>query len=390
MKILILSFKAGEGHNSAAKAILERVEHEGHEGEIVDFLGLFSDKISNFVNVGYVGMVKRVPLLFGALYKMSAGASYCFSRKMRSPLYLESAVVAKRLCAYLEENGPYDGIVATHLMPAQALAHLKKHNYPLPVTVAVATDYTHYPFWQEVMMCDYYVVPHEALIPTYVKRGLPEEKLRPFGIPIGMRFLDLPTKEEARAQLGFDNDTPLFLVMGGSMGAGSMRRFVKRLYPKLGGAHMIIICGKNDSLRHSLEKHFAGADNVHLVGFTSEIPKYMVACDVLYTKPGGLSSSEALVCRIPMVHTAPIPGCESDNFRFFTRKGCSLGAKRIGKQIRYGLQLIQSPERRMEMRVEQAKCSKPYSSLNIFQLIEEYHKEQEAKAAQPAEETTNA
>jgi processive 1,2-diacylglycerol beta-glucosyltransferase len=376
VKILILSFKAGEGHNSAARAILERVEHEGHQGEIVDFLGLFSDKISNFVNVGYVGMVKRVPLLFGAFYKMSAGASYCFSRKMRSPLYLESAIVAKRLCAYLEEHGPYDGIVATHLMPAQALAHLKKHNYPLPVTVAVATDYTHYPFWQEVLMCDYYVVPHEALIPLYVKRGLPEEKLRPFGIPIGMRFLDLPTKEEARAQLGLDNDAPLFLVMGGSMGAGSMRRFVKRLYPKLGGAQMIIICGKNDSLRHSLEKHFAGADNVHIVGFTTEIPKYMVACDVLYTKPGGLSSSEALICRIPLVHTAPIPGCESDNYRFFARKGCSLPAKKISRQIANGIRLMESPELRTRMRVEQAKCAKPLSSLHILELIEKNQKKE--------------
>ena len=139
--------------------------------------------------------------------------------------------------------------------------------------------------------------------------------------------------------------------------------------------HVIIICGKNDALRSSLEKHFEGADNVHIVGFTSEIPKYMMACDVLYTKPGGLSSSEALSCRIPMVHTAPIPGCESDNFRFFTKKGCSLGAKNIDQQIEAGLRLMASPELRTEMRVAQAKCAKPYSSLNIFKLIEKHHAE---------------
>ncbi len=371
MKILILSFKAGEGHNSAAKAILERVEHEGHEGEIVDFLGLFSDKISNMVNVSYVGMVRHVPFLFGACYKFSYGASHVFG-KVRSPLYLAADIISKRLTEYLEAHGPYDGIVATHLMPAQALAHLKKHHYPLPVTIAVATDYTWYPFWQEVMACDYYVIPNEALIERYVKKGMPKEKICPYGIPIGMRFLNLPSREEAREALGFDADAKLYLMMGGSMGAGSMRKFAKEFYDKIGDAHMVIICGKNDALRTSLEKHFEGKENVHIIGFTTEIPKYMVACDVLYTKPGGLSSSEALVCRIPTVHTAPIPGCESDNFRFFTKKGCSLGAKNIKKQIACGVKLMESPEMRKQMRVEQAKCAKPNSSLDIFKLIEKH------------------
>ena len=247
MKILILSFKAGEGHNSAARAIRERIEYEGHEAQVVDFMGLFSDKISNAINVSYVGMVKHVPFLFGAFYKFSAGVSHCSPIWLRSPLYLDAAIVSKRLRAYLEENGPFDGIVATHLMPAQALAHLKKHEYELPVTSAVATDYTYYPFWKEVAACNYYVIPNESLIPRYVKHNMPAEKLCPYGIPIGMRFLNLPTRAEARAHLGFSEETPLYLVMGGSMGAGSMRKFAKKFYEKLGDAHMIIICGKNES-----------------------------------------------------------------------------------------------------------------------------------------------
>lgn len=376
MKVLILSFKAGEGHNSAAKAILERVEHEGHQGEIVDFLGLFSDKISNAVNTTYVGIVKHVPALFGSFYKLSLGFSHCFPHWLKSPLYLDSAIVSKRLYAYMREHGPYDGIVATHLMPAQALAYMKKHGCDLPVTIAVATDYTYYPFWQEVIGCDYYVIPNEALIPTYVKRGMPREKLCPYGIPIRMSFVDLPTRAEARRALGFDEDTMLYLVMGGSMGAGSMQKFAKKFHEQLPNeAQMVIVCGRNEALRSALEKRFAGVSNVHLIGFTNEIPKYMMACDVLYTKPGGLSSSEALACRIPMVHTAPIPGCESDNFRFFTQHGCSLGAKRIGKQIRCGLDLMESSDLREQMRAAQAQCAKPDSSLNILRLIERSRKD---------------
>ena len=378
MKILILSFRAGDGHNIAANAILERVKHEGHEGEIVDFLGLFSDKLSRVINNGYVALVKRAPLLYGVAYRLSYGVSNLFRKTIRSPLYLDSAIISKRLREYLEKNGPYDGIVATHLMPSQALAHLKKHGYALPPTVAVVTDYTWYPFWQETAACDYYVVPNEALIERYVKKGMPREKLLPYGIPVGMRFLSLPTREEARAHLGVCADAKLYLVMGGSMGAGKMLKFSKRLYGQMGDAHMIVICGNNHSLRESMEKCFAGKERIHIIGYTTEIPYYMMACDVLYTKPGGLSSSEALICRIPMVHTSPIPGQESENMRFFERKGCALGSKRISRQIQYGLRLMSSPKLREDMRVAQAKCAKPNAARDIVRLLTEQNKKEQA------------
>ncbi|MBQ9784514.1 MAG: glycosyl transferase [Clostridia bacterium] len=369
MKFLILTFQAGEGHNSAARAVLEQMQQEGHEGEIVDFLGLLSDKLSKVINDGYVTLVKRAPFLYGFGYRFSDGTSGIFRNGFRSPLYLDSAIVSKRLRDYLDTHGPYDGIVATHLMPSQALAHLKKHNYPLPTTVSVVTDYTWYPYWQEIAACDYCVVPNESLIDLYVQKGIPREMLRPYGIPVSRRFSALPTRAEARAQLGFSDDEKLFLVMGGSMGAGNMRRFVKRLFKYKGDAQMVVICGKNEQLKASLEKKFFGKRGIRIVGFTTDVPVYMMACDVLYTKPGGLSTSEALICRIPMVHTAPIPGQETDNMKFFAKKGCSFGSKRMSLQLYYGLRLMSSEELRAQMRAEQAKCAKPHAARDIVRLV---------------------
>lgn len=371
MKFLILTFQAGEGHNSAARAILGRMNAEGHEGEIVDFLGLFSDKLSKAINDSYVALVKRAPLLYGFGYRFAYGVSNLIRKRLHSSLYLDSAIVSKHLREYIDAHGPYDGIIATHLMPSQALAYLKKHGYELPKTVAVVTDYTWYPYWQETAACDYYVVPNEALIERYVKKGMPREKLRPYGIPVSERFLSLPTRDEARQRLGFSADDKLYLVMGGSMGAGSMYKFSKKMYDRMGDAQMIVVCGKNEILRASMEKKFAGKERVHIVGFTDRVPDYMMACDVLYTKPGGLSSSEALLCRIPMVHTSPIPGQESDNMRFFSQKGCAFGSKRLGKQICYGLRLMSSPEMRTQMRAEQAKCAKPNAARDIVRLVTE-------------------
>ena len=125
----------------------------------------------------------------------------------------------------------------------------------------------------------------------------------------------------------------------------------------------------NDALRESLERQFAGRENVRILGFTENVPVFMAACDCLYTKPGGLTSTETLVSGAPVVHTKPIPGCESDNFRFFAENGLSVPAKRIRRQIALGIELAQDPEKRRRMRVNQSACARPQAASSILELV---------------------
>lgn len=55
--------------------------------------------------------------------------------------------------------------------------------------------------------------------------------------------------------------------------------------------------------------------------------------DLLITKPGGLSSTEAAVAGIPLIQTAPIPGCEVSNMRFFRQRGLSIAVPYPGRQL---------------------------------------------------------
>ena len=370
MKILVLSFGAGEGHHAAAKAVLEAARQRGHSGVIVDFLGLVSKRLSRAVNVSYGGIVKHAPEMFGTFYKLSARISRRFPR-LRSPLYIDSAIISARLRRLLEETGPYDGIVATHLMPAQALAHLKKHGYPLPITIAVATDYTYYPFWQEVGECDRYVIPDRELMGEYVLRGMKKERLCPLGIPISTRFSALPSKEEARRELGLPQKATLHLVMGGSMGAGDIQRLTEGiLRTRPVREHAVIICGNNRALKAELDARYTEVLRVHTVGFTGKVFLYMAACDLLYTKPGGLSSSEAIAARIPMIYSKPIPGCESDNYAFFTKRLCAMGGMSVEGQLRSAARLLISSALRARMRAAQEKYAKPECASRIVEMIE--------------------
>ena len=80
---------------------------------------------------------------------------------------------------------------------------------------------------------------------------------------------------------------------------------------------IIVICGNNKKIFQKMKKDYQHHENIHIVGQTKQMSLYMKACDILYTKPGGLTSTEAAVSGIPIVHTSPIPGCETENKKFF-------------------------------------------------------------------------
>ena len=90
-------------------------------------------------------------------------------------------------------------------------------------------------------------------------------------------------------------------------------------------------------------------------GFTEQMPLYLSACDVVFTKPGGLTSTEAAVIGVPIIHTAPIPGCETINRRFFMRAGMSWSALTLKGQVHKGIRLMNDLEAQKKMKDHQAK-----------------------------------
>lgn len=365
MKILILSCSTGGGHNAAGRAIKERLEYEGHEAVMMDPFSLSGKKTPDRVGNTYVQVAKHTPKLFGAAYGLAKKIS---SSKHKSPIYYANIRTAKKLRKYLSENS-FDAIVMPHLFPAEMVTYLKRKHEKIPPTVAVATDYTCIPFWEETE-CDYYIAPHEQLLEENTERGMPAEKLYPCGIPVSMAFSKASNKAHARARLHLPADKPVFLVMSGSMGFGKMHLFVFELTRKLThDEQLIIICGNNKKTQMILKGTYRRNKNVHITGFTDHVSDYMDASDVVFTKPGGLSSTEALVKNIPIVHTAAIPGCETKNKEFFMSRGLSLASEHVHTQISQGITLVENKEIRDAMISTQKKYAKPYASADIVKLL---------------------
>lgn len=367
MKILILSSSTGGGHNAAGEAVKEALERTGAEVVMMDMFLLSSARTANIVGQGYVKIAKTFPRFFGWLYK--AGSLISSSRR-KSPVYYANALMAKKLHAYLTEN-PCDAIVMPHLFPAETITYMKRHHIDVPLSVVVTTDYTCIPFWEETA-CDYYILPHADLTDEYINRGLPKDKLLPFGIPTKAAFCDGYDKCAAKRKLHLPEDKPMYLIMSGSMGFGKIHLFAYELIHSLkSGEQVVIICGNNTKLRRTLKAQFFRTPGIHIIGYTNHVADFMAACDVIYTKPGGLTSTEALNMHVPIVHTAPIPGCEIKNREFFVSRGMSIAAEHIRTQVKQGMLLVENNDIRYGMQRAQQKNALPGAAEQICKLLQE-------------------
>ena len=320
MKAVLLTCSTGQGHNSAALAVRQALEARGAICETRDALAFLGNNVSEAITSAFVNVAIKTPRAFGFLY---AAGEFVSSERRKSPVYFANALYADNLRRYLEEE-EFDAAICPHLFPAEALTYLKRKHALSARCYYVSTDYTCIPFLEETDM-DVVFTPHADLNAQFVRRGIRAEKLVPVGIPVRDEYLARDNPADARALLGLPASLPCYLIMTGGEGGGDAVSLTRKLLERLKtrDARIVILTGHNAGLQAALESRFGGDLRVLAVPFTERVSLYMDACDVLLTKPGGLSSTEAAVKGVPLVHTAN-PGVETLNAQFFAERGMSI------------------------------------------------------------------
>ena len=299
MKILLLSCSTGEGHNHCALAVKEALDARGHETSFLDMLHMFGDpgplsfdKILNRIST-------KAPDVFGMMYH--AGAMYS-ATGVTSPVYMANIRHARQLNAFIRDNG-YDAVVCSHLFPMETLTFLRRWERCDVKCCGILSDYTCIPFLAETDL-DAYFLPHSEVRELCIQAGMPAEKLIVSGMPVAARFLAPMDKAAARAALGLPTDKKIYLIMTGGIGCG---------------------------------------DAVSLCDAIRRVPDENALLCVLLSKAGGISSSEATILGVPLVHTMAIPGVEKENAAFFARHGLSFFARNVDEAARFADRLIYDP-----------------------------------------------
>jgi processive 1,2-diacylglycerol beta-glucosyltransferase len=212
--------------------------------------------------------------------------------------------------------------------------------------VSVVTDFEAHALWMSDAV-DFYCVAAEATKARLVARGAKPENVVATGIPISAKFSSLPNATAVRRQVGLRDDLPTLLVLGGGFGMGPVAEILAELDKVTTPFQTVVVAGRNEELRRELavqdHKH-----PTHVLGFVTNMHELMSVSDLIITKPGGLTSSEALALGKPLFILNPIPGQEAANSDFLLERGAAAKVNAV-EDLPYRIDQLLGAKKLLEM-----------------------------------------
>jgi processive 1,2-diacylglycerol beta-glucosyltransferase len=334
------------------------------ETQVVDSYKYAASVVSRVVSNGYLGMVKTIPQMYRFLYHRAERATEV--GPFRTWVH---QFTASNLRALIETQAP-DVVVCTHAFPCGAMAEYKKQFPDAPPVVGVVTDFCVHSFWINKNIEGYAVATSE-MRETMIARGVKAERVVVSGIPVQRAFaLPHEPADALRDRLGLPKDRFIVLLMGGGLGIGPLETMMRSLDEIDLPICAVVIVGRN---AHLEQRVLESANHVkyplRVMRFVNNVHDYMHASDVLLTKPGGLTSAEALVAGIPMVLFKPLPGQEERNTRYLVERKAALRAKTERDLTRTVRRLLESEDLRAKMRASMKDLARPDAARDVATLI---------------------
>ena len=368
MRILIATITAGAGHLQAAAALKEAwlQAHPKDTVETIDLLTFFSPLHKKIYRDGYVKLIAHAPEVWGMVFtKMDNPKLVQKLARWKSKLGSNSA---RKFTKYVKQFAP-DAVLCTHYLPVELLGALRsKWPGPPPLTVSIVTDFEAHALWMEPSV-DLYCVAAEETKARLVARGAEEARVLATGIPVSARFSNRIDTAAVRKQYGLRDDLPILLVLSGGFGMGPVAQILAALDQIQRPFQTLVVAGKNEELRRDL----AAQDRkhpTHVLGFVTNMHELMAVSDLLVTKPGGLTTSEAMAMGKPLFILNPIPGQEAANSDFLLERGAAAKVNSVD-DIPFRLDQLLGSKKLADMSKAARALGRPAAATAVCQAVSE-------------------
>lgn len=371
-KILVLYGSYGGGHLSAAKSIQKYFEtnhKKDIEIKIIDCIEYINKYINKVSTEAYKELAKKAPWIWKKVYNNSKDGALAYMSNTSNKL------MSYKLMSLLQEENP-DLIISTHPFATQMCTHLKetkKINYRL---ATILTDFHIHPQWLvSYEHNNFFFVANSQMKLDMVGLGVNDENIFVTGIPVGDKFSKRINKQAVYDEFGLSKDRKTILFFaGGEFGLGRNTTFMTlkaiiRLFPEM---QVIAIAGKNKSMYEKFNKLIEtthSEDRIKILEYTNKVPELMRISCLIITKPGGLTVSEALASKKPIIIINPIPGQEEENAEFLINNNVAIKLKdedNISRTLKY---LFKNEENFNQMVESTEKLSKPNATKDICERL---------------------
>ncbi len=319
MKVLFFSSTMGSGHDQVANTLASEFRNNSNDIEIqiLDIVKTISPFLSKIMLESYIRLLKHAPGIWGLLHDQISEP-----KKISEPLELVNKFLAQDVKRRIQDFNP-DLIVNTYALGSTIVGLLKRQKYISVPSATVITDYNLHSYWIDRDINRFYVAS-QFLRDILTNYGLSKDIIKPFGLPVRSSFLEAKRKDvkDLRNELSLENK-PTLLFMGGGLGLGDLISILKLADKHIENTQFILACGNNKPLLEKSKDLYLSNDFISLP-YIENIAQYMKCSDIIITKPGGVTVTEAMVLGKPLALISPIPGQESHNQSFLLNQGVAI------------------------------------------------------------------
>ena len=367
MNILIATATSGAGHLQAAAALEEawRAFQPQSMVERLDVLDFTPRLYRTLYAQGYLKMVEHTPELWGLFFDRTDKPA--LTQKLMRFRHGLGRVTAAKFTQHVERFQP-DAVICTHFMPLEVLGGIKgrRADARKPFITCVVTDFEAHALWMEPTV-DLYCVAAEETKGRLVARGAAADSVAVTGIPVAGKFTRPVPVRATRRALGLRDDLFTLLVLGSALGAGPVVEILTELNQLKAPMQLLVVCGRNEELRRTaatLER----LHPTHLFGFVTNMHELMAVADLVLTKPGGVTSSEALALGKPLFIFNPIPGQEAANTDFLLEHGAAAKANRV-QDLPFRLNRLMGSAKLADMARAAKALGRPSAAADICERV---------------------
>lgn len=321
---------------AAARALESEFAARDLEVRHVDLLDYTTAPFKQLYRQTYFELVQRAPEVVDWLGKrLDRHPGEDRSRQQRAAARLVR-LISFHLPRLISRYQP-DIIIHTHFLAPEVintrlspdLLQLRRGGRVIPQAVVI-TDFFAHSLWMQPQVAGYFVASEDVAVHLRAS-GVDSERIHVSGIPIDPRFAALGSPTAAREQLGLSQSRDLLLLNASGLSGATLREALTYLAALRWPLSIVVVCGRSPE---HLEVAQLEADRLHesddarvdirAVGFTDQMPTYMAAADLLVSKPGGLTTSEALAAGLPFGVLQPYPVQEEANTSFLLEYGAAM------------------------------------------------------------------
>jgi len=362
-RILFLTAPIGAGHTRAAQAVSKALGrlYPGCEMRMANIFDFFHPVIGKTILLIYLKILSVVPRLYGSMYGWGNDSRWA----LRTREFINS-YLAKRMRRFITDYNP-NIIVCTHATPAGIASCLRKEgSIDVPV-LAVVTDFVVHKLWVYPTI-DYYYVAGQPLRDYLNSNGVPYDKSLSTGIPVDSDFFSQKAiGQDSLSALGLNANLPIILIMGGGAGVLPMAEIIMSCQSIEQPIQIIAVAGHNKTLFNQLTARQPEFKHcVRILGYVNNIPELMSAAQIIISKPGGMTSAEALCAGVPMIIYKPIPGQEEANTSYLVAQQVAEQVDSL-EELQASLKRVlnEKPDDKKARRQRSLLLSRPYAADEI-------------------------